>query len=120
MQLIILGLLLFALHIPPPLFIAELPVKIQLITVGLLETLHIPAPMLLAELPVKIQLITVGLLLFELHIPPPSLAELPVKIQLITVGLLESLYIPLPFQPLPEVMVKPSRVAVASRLVPSG
>lgn len=50
--------------------------------------MHIPPPSLDAELPLKVQLVNVGLL-EELTIPPPKVVELPLKVQLVMVELLE-------------------------------
>ena len=54
--------------------VAELPEKVQLVTVGEESSLYIPPPEPPAELPEKVQLVTVG----EeepLHIPPPCLGR---------------------------------------------
>ena len=99
-QLVTLGLLAKPLYIPPPLTVAEFPLKVQLVTVGLLLLLYIPPPFV-AEFPLKVQLVTVGLLLVKVYIPPPvplAVAEFPLKVQLVTVGLLLLwLYIPPPW-----------------------
>jgi len=56
------------LYIPPPLLyvpLVELPLKVQFISVGLLDLLYIPPPppnLPLAELPLNVQLVIVGLL----------------------------------------------------------
>ena len=58
---------------------AEFPLNVQLLTVGLLTRrlpsrveLYIPPPEpLLAEFPLNVQLVTVGLLPLKLIIPPP-------------------------------------------------
>ena len=77
MQLVTVGLL-DSLYIPPP------------------KPDPVPPPYL-AVLPLKVQLVTVGLLLERLYIPPPRLsAVFPLKVQLLTAGLLDSLDIPPP------------------------
>jgi hypothetical protein len=67
----------------------------QLFTVVLLLLIHIPPPANLAELPLNVQLVIVGLPPL-LAIPPPVSAEFPLKEQLTSVGLLPWLYIPPP------------------------
>ena len=53
-----------------------MPVKTQLVSVGLLSPLFI-APPFLAELPLNMQFDTIGLLPYELQIGPPhSVVEL--------------------------------------------
>jgi hypothetical protein len=79
-QLVTVGLL-YTFTIPPPPLLAELPLNMQLVTV-LFEKLAIPPPSMVAVLPLKIHLVTVGLLLLELYIPPPLMvAVLPLKLQ---------------------------------------
>lgn len=68
---------------PPP-FLAELEVKVQLVSNGVLERLAIPPPEVFAVLSVKLQLVRTGELLKKSFIPPPEMdAELDVKLQLV-------------------------------------
>ena len=103
---------------------AELPLKVQLVTVELRP--YIPPPNL-AELPLKVQLVTVGED-EKLHIPPPIplfiLAELSLKVQLVTVGEDWLLNIPPPYLCWPEdalafptVTVNPSNTAALVKLL---
>ena len=117
MQLVMMGLQEKKLYIPPPPKAAELPEKVQLVTVGEDWLLYIPPPLVLVLLPEKEQLVTVGEAELALNIPPPLLlALLPEKEQLVTVGEDWLLYIPPPLPPsaFPPVMVKPSRMALPS------
>ena len=71
--------------------------KVQLVTVGLLECeFSIAPPLKKAEFPLNVQPVIVGLLWLELFIPPPLGAEFPVNVQFVTIGLDEVLYIPPP------------------------
>ena len=93
MQFVSVGLLFPLLHIPPPIFPAEFPVKVQFHSVGLLQTVfRRPAPFRSALLPVNLQFISVGEASFSQEMPPPSLIPchvvlLSMKTQLIIVGL---------------------------------
>jgi hypothetical protein len=59
------------------------------------EELYIPPPLFSAQFPLNVQLVSTGLLLW-LNIPPPALAEFPLNVQLVTVGSLDLLYMPPP------------------------
>jgi len=51
--------------------VAEFPLNVQLVTLGLLSMFNIPPPALSVTLAMNVQLITVGLLLM-FHMPPPK------------------------------------------------
>ena len=83
------------LPIPAPVS-AELAVKMQSVSVGLLDELCIPPPRERAAFPLIVQLDRIGLLL-SLDIPPPCFAQFPLKVQLANIGrLLLRLHIPPP------------------------
>ena len=75
---------------PPPPWLAELPVKVQLVSVGEEELLFIPPPWPpeeADELPLKVHPVSKGEDEVMLYIPPPpSVAELPVNVQLVMDG----------------------------------
>ena len=74
---------------PKPYFpVAQLPLKVQLVSVGLLASLSIPPPAQPAELPLNVQFVSLGLE-EALCIPPPlysPAAKLPLNVQLVNVG----------------------------------
>jgi len=84
-QLVTVGLLLYQLPVNVQLVTVLLSDALNIPVGGLADSLNIPPPFS-AVLPVKMQLVTVGLLL-KFHIPPPFSAVLSVKMQLVTVGL---------------------------------
>ena len=88
-QLVMVGLLLSTLYIPPPSFAAVFPVKLQFVTMELLPVvLYIPPPANdCAVFLEKLQSVTVGLLK-SLNIPPPEDAQLSLNVQFVIVGLL--------------------------------
>ena len=79
---------LFSIPLPK---LAEFPLNVQLITVGLLPALDIPPPNKL-EFSLKVQFVTVGLLSLEFLIPPPKKLTFPLNVQSLTIGLLLLLF----------------------------
>ena len=71
-------------EIAPPL-LAELPLNVQFVSVGLLLLLYIPPPLPVAELSLNVQLVRIGLL-YSLYIPPPRSAELLLIMQFLITG----------------------------------
>jgi hypothetical protein len=96
------GLALSRFRIPPPtplVALAELPSKVQLVTVGLLPAkLNMPPPAKsTATLPLNVQSVTAGLLPVWLYMPPPCRwAMLASNVQLVTVGLPAKVHMPAP------------------------
>ena len=71
------------LQTPPPLYLAELAVKVQLANVVDEDELHMPPPLCKDEFPVNAQLVNVVGEEDPLYMPPPLFeAELPVNLQL--------------------------------------
>lgn len=116
---------------PPPTLPAVLLEMVQFAIVGEEELeFDIPPPLPLAELPVKTQLVRIGEAENWFEIPPPPLAELAENVQLVMVGedelfcipppsfrlivFVSTVMLPLPLE-LPLLTVKPSStVALAS------
>ena len=82
-------LLIQLLYIPPP-PVAELPLKVTFVNVGLLTVVVHPAAVVARRVAAEGDVRQRRMLLDVLYIPPPLVAELPLKVTLVSVGLLDS------------------------------